>query len=34
LLQFLSVAPVDQAAIEQALNLPWTAFEDAVPKDR
>jgi predicted nucleic acid-binding protein len=30
LLQFLSVAPVDQAAIEQALNLPYTDFEDAV----
>ena len=30
LLQFLSVAPVDQSAIEQALNLPYTDFEDAV----
>lgn len=30
LLQFLAVAPVDQAAIEQALNLPYTDFEDAV----
>jgi predicted nucleic acid-binding protein len=30
LLQFLSVAPVDQAAIEQALNLPYPDFEDAV----
>jgi predicted nucleic acid-binding protein len=30
LLQFLSVAPVDQAVIEQALNLPYTDFEDAV----
>ena len=30
LLQFLSVAAVDQAAIEQALNLPYVDFEDAV----
>jgi predicted nucleic acid-binding protein len=30
LLQFLSVAPVDEAAIEQALNLPYTDFDDAV----
>jgi predicted nucleic acid-binding protein len=30
LLQFLSVAPVDQAAIEGALNLPYADFEDAV----
>lgn len=30
LLQFLSVAPVDQVVIEQALNLPYTDFEDAV----
>lgn len=30
LLQFLSVAPVDQTVIEQALNLPYTDFEDAV----
>jgi hypothetical protein len=30
LLQFLSVAPVDQFTIEQALNLPWDDFEDAV----
>ena len=30
LLSFLSVAPVDQAVIEQALNLPYHDFEDAV----
>ncbi|MDX1417117.1 MAG: PIN domain-containing protein [Candidatus Promineifilaceae bacterium] len=30
LLQFLSVAPVDQSTIEQALNLPYRDFEDAV----
>ena len=30
LLQFLSVAAVDQAVIEQALNLPYRDFEDAV----
>ncbi len=30
LLQFLSVASVDQAVIEQALNLPYQDFEDAV----
>jgi predicted nucleic acid-binding protein len=30
LLQFLSVAVVDQAVIEQALNLPYDDFEDAV----
>ena len=30
MLQFLSVAPVDQAVIEQALNLPYRDFEDAV----
>jgi predicted nucleic acid-binding protein len=30
LLQFLKVAPVDQSTIEQALNLPYRDFEDAV----
>jgi len=30
LLQFLAIAPVDQATIEQALNLPYRDFEDAV----
>jgi predicted nucleic acid-binding protein len=30
LLTFLSVAAVDQAVIEQALNLPYSDFEDAV----
>lgn len=30
LLQFLKVAPVDQNTIEQALNLPYRDFEDAV----
>lgn len=30
LLQFLSVAAVDQTVIEQALNLPYRDFEDAV----
>jgi predicted nucleic acid-binding protein len=30
LLQFLTVAPVDQLTIEQALNLPYRDFEDAV----
>ena len=30
LLQFLSVAMVDQTTIEQALNLPYRDFEDAV----
>jgi len=30
LLSFLSVAAVDQAVIEQALNLPYQDFEDAV----
>ena len=30
LLQFLSVAQVDQTTLEQALNLPYTDFEDAV----
>ncbi len=30
LLQFLSVAPVDGITIEQALNLPYPDFEDAV----
>jgi predicted nucleic acid-binding protein len=30
LLQFLAVALVDQAVIEQALNLPYRDFEDAV----
>ena len=30
LLQFLKIAPVDQSTIEQALNLPYRDFEDAV----
>lgn len=30
LIQFLAVATVDQATIEQALNLPYSDFEDAV----
>jgi len=30
LLQFLQVAPVDQSTIEQALNLPYADFEDAM----
>ena len=30
LLQFLRIAPVDQKTIEQALNLPYRDFEDAV----
>ena len=30
LLQFLRIAPVDQDTIEQALNLPYRDFEDAV----
>ncbi len=30
LLQFLKVAAVDQTTIEQALNLPYRDFEDAV----
>ena len=30
LMQFLSVAAVDQTVIEQALNLPYRDFEDAV----
>jgi predicted nucleic acid-binding protein len=30
LLQFLSIAMVDQTIIEQALNLPYKDFEDAV----
>ena len=30
LMQFVSVATVDQAVIEQALNLPYSDFEDAV----
>jgi len=30
LLQFLTVATVDQTTIEQALNLPYRDFEDAV----
>ena len=30
LLQFLHVAAVDQSTIEQALNLPYRDFEDAV----
>lgn len=30
LLQFIKVAPVDQSTIEQALNLDYVDFEDAV----
>ena len=30
LLQFLKIAPVDQSTIEQALNLDYRDFEDAV----
>jgi hypothetical protein len=30
LLQFLSVAAVDQTVVEQSLNLPYKDFEDAV----
>jgi hypothetical protein len=30
LMQFLSVAPVDGTTMEQALNLPYRDFEDAV----
>lgn len=30
LLQFLNIAPVDQNTVEQALNLPYRDFEDAV----
>ena len=30
LLQFLRIAPIDQNTIEQALNLPYRDFEDAV----
>lgn len=30
LMQFLKIAPVDQAVIEAALNLPYKDFEDAV----
>ena len=30
LMTFLPVAPVDRAVIEQALNLPYADFEDAV----
>ena len=30
LLQFLAVASIDQAVVEQALNLPYRDFEDAV----
>jgi predicted nucleic acid-binding protein len=30
LLQFLNIAPVNQITIEQALNLPYRDFEDAV----
>lgn len=30
LLQFLQIAPVNQVVIEQALNLPYRDFEDAV----
>lgn len=30
LLQFLAVAPVDQQVVEQALNLPYQDYEDAV----
>jgi hypothetical protein len=30
LMQFMKIAPVDQSTIEQALNLPYRDFEDAV----
>lgn len=30
LMQFIKIAPVDQNTIEQALNLPYRDFEDAV----
>ena len=30
LLQFLKIAPVNQSTIEQALNMPYRDFEDAV----
>jgi len=30
LLQILRIAPIDQSTIEQALNLPYRDFEDAV----
>ena len=30
LLQFIKIAPVDQSTIEQALNLDFRDFEDAV----
>lgn len=30
LLQYLKIAPVDQVTIEQAMNLPYRDFEDAV----
>jgi hypothetical protein len=30
LLQFLKIAPVDQNTVEQALNLPYRDFEDAI----
>jgi len=30
MLQFLKIAPVDQATIEQALTFPYRDFEDAV----
>ena len=30
LLQFLKIAPVNQSTVEQALNLPYRDFEDAV----
>ncbi len=30
LLRFLSVATVDHATVEKALNLPYSDFEDAV----
>jgi hypothetical protein len=30
ILQFLKIAPVDQMVVEQALNLPYRDFEDAV----
>lgn len=30
LLQFLRISPVDESTIEQALNLPYRDFEDAV----
>lgn len=29
-MQFMKIVPVDQSTIEQALNLPYRDFEDAV----